>query len=235
MFDLDTAYEEWERTMAANGIDRIIVQPYPGAPNPLQVHEQIAALSKKHPGKVYGMISLNPHTDNDTFLREVDSLVKDKGFVGIKLHTIGHAINPAAKDAVKVFETAKKYDIPVMVHTGAGVPFSLPSAIIPRAQEYPEVKIILAHSGGLGGALFVPEYVAAAKACRNIYLETSWSSVLEKQTFVTEFGERVLYGSDLPNNAASEIHQFRELEKAGLKVERCLGESARKLFRLGSV
>jgi len=118
------------------------------------------------------------------------------------------------------------------VHTGAGVPFSLPSSVLLRAQEYPDVKIILAHAGGMGGSVFTPDYITAAKLSKNIYLEPSWSSIQEKRIFIREFGERVMLGSDLPGNTGSEIYQFRQLEKEGLTIDKAMGESAIRLFRL---
>ncbi|MFQ5998221.1 MAG: amidohydrolase family protein, partial [Candidatus Bathyarchaeia archaeon] len=127
VFDLDTSEQELLSTMANNGITTNIVQPYPGAPNVKEVHNRIGKLAKENPGKIFGLASLNPHMNEDEYNEEVERVVKDLGFVAVKIHTIGHAVNPLGRSADKVFKAAKKLGIPVMVHTGPGVPFSLPS------------------------------------------------------------------------------------------------------------
>jgi predicted TIM-barrel fold metal-dependent hydrolase len=48
----------------------------------------------------------------------VERCVKELKFVGVKLHTIGHGVNPLTEDGDLVFATAFELGIPAMVHTG---------------------------------------------------------------------------------------------------------------------
>jgi predicted TIM-barrel fold metal-dependent hydrolase len=86
--------------------------------------------------------SLSPH---DAYRREVERCVRELHFVGLKLHTIGHGVNPLSEDGDLVFAIAHEFGIPAMVHTGPGIPFALPALCIPAAQKNPGLKIILAH------------------------------------------------------------------------------------------
>jgi hypothetical protein len=211
-------------------VDAALLLPYPGAPDVEKIHDEIVQLMKENPGKIFGIVSLNPHMDEERYLSEVERLVKDEGFVGVKLHTIGHAINPLSSDATKVFEAAKRLHIPVIVHTGMGIPFALPSLVIPRAKAYPNVKIVLYHSGW---QVFSPEDYVAASVCDNVYLETSWCSVLEKSWFINALGsDRVLFGSDLPENQAAEIFSFKSLNISDKDLENVLGKTAIRVFDL---
>jgi len=231
VFDLDTPEEALMGTIEKNKVDAALVLPYPGAPDVKKTHNDIAKLMKKYPKKIFGVVSLNPHQDEKEYNAEVDRLIKGEGFVGVKLHTIGHAINPLAADAKKVFEAAKRHKVPVLIHTGAGIPFALPSHVIPMAQAYPDVPIVLYHSG-MAHIYSTGAYIAA-KLCKNIYLGTSWISINEKMWFVGDLGsERILLGTDLPENTAVEIFQYRSAGLSDKDLANVLGENAIKLFKL---
>ena len=140
----------------------------------------------------------------------MERCVKDLGFVGVKLHTIGHAVNPLSEDGDLVFATAYELGILAMVHTGPGVPFALPSLCIPAAQKYPGLNIILAHAGF---AVFSAEAQVAASVCGNLYLETSWCIGEDIRWMIDTIGpERVMMGFDLPSNVPVEIAKYRALD-----------------------
>ena len=87
--------------------------------------------------------------------------------ISVKLHTIGHGVNPLTDDGDLVFATAQALGIPCMVHTGAGIPFSLPALCIPAANKYPDLKIVLAHAGG---GIVSAEAQVAASIFGSLYL-----------------------------------------------------------------
>lgn len=230
VFDLDQSVRGLMEKEDENKVSKFITQPFPGAPDAGKVHDEIARLSKEHPGKVYGIVSLNPHMDEDKWKAEVERLVKDEGFVGIKIHTIGHAMNPLSEDANKVFEMAKKLKVPVMVHTGPGVPFAMPSMVLPRAKEYPDVPIILAHAGW---GVFTPDALMTALQLKNIYVEPSHVSIFDKSALTGNLpSDRIMMGSDVPVNIAVEIGQFKGLYDNEGDLDKVLGENAVRVFNL---
>lgn len=230
VFGLMGTEEEMFRRMEENCVDATIVQPFPGAKDFLHRHDEIAELCNKHPGRFFGMASLSPHSGREQYRREVERCVKELKFVGVKLHTIGHAVNPLSEDGNLVFETAHDLGIPVMVHTGLGIPFALPSLCIPAAQKYPGLKIVLAHAGwGIVSA----EAQVAASVCDNLYLETSWCIGEDIRWMISTIGpHRVMMGADLPSNVPVEIAKYRALQLEAEAYDQVMGGTAIEVFGL---
>ena len=115
-----------------------------------------------------------------------------------------HGTSPLTPQSQKAFETAVKLNIPVNIHTGNDVPCGLPSLASPVAKAYPELSMVLAHSGaGMYGA----EALIA-----NITLVTSLTTVMEIPSFIRKLGaERVMFGTDIPLNASAELGKYKAL------------------------
>lgn len=232
VFDLVNTEQELLRRMDECEIDATIVQPYPGAPDAEETHDRIAEMCAKHPGRFFGLASVSPHGNHDAYRREVERCIRDLNFVGVKLHTIGHAVNPLSEDGDFVFSTAHDLGIPAMVHTGPGVPFALPSLCIPAAQKYPGLKIILAHAGF---GVFSAEAQVAASVCGNLYLETSWCLGEDIRWMISTLGpERVMLGTDLPTNVPVEIAKYRALDLDPRVYAQVMGRTACEVFKLPS-
>ena len=218
-------------TMDRCGVQAAVVQPFPYPKTSIeQVHDAIAELAENYRGRIFGMASINPHWPAERYRREAERCVRDLGFVGLKLHPLGHLapINAAVSDII--FETAAELETPVMIHTGFGVPFTLPALAIPRARQYPKLKIILAHAGE---SLYAAEALVAAGECENIYLETSWSQPGGIQNFISSLGaERVMMGSDLPNNLEPELAKYRSIDISDQQRRQSLGSTAAAVFGL---
>jgi uncharacterized protein len=230
VFGLFSTEEEMMRRMDECKVDATIVQPYPGAKEAARTHDQIAELCARHPGRFFGLASLSPHGNHDAYRREAERCIKDLHFVGIKLHTIGHGVNPLSEDGDLVFATAYALGVPAMVHTGAGIPFSLPALCIPAANKYPGLKIVLAHAGG---GIVSAEAQVAASICNNLYLETSWCLGEDIRWMISTIGpDRVMMGADLPSNVPVEIAKYRALDLAPDVYDKVLGETAVDVFKL---
>lgn len=232
IFGLLTTEEQLLRRMDENGIDASIVQPFPGAKNCAKTHDRIAELCAKHPGRFFGLASVSPHGDHKAYRREVERCVRDLKFVGVKLHTIGHSVNPLTEDGDLVFSTANELGIPVMVHTGPGVPFALPSLCIPAARKYPGLNIILGHAGF---AVFSAGAQVAASVCSNLFLETSWSIGDDIRWMISTIGpDRVMLGTDSPTNVPVEIAKYQALDLEPQVYDKVMGANAIEVFKLSS-
>jgi predicted TIM-barrel fold metal-dependent hydrolase len=130
--------------------------------------------------------------------------------------------------AVLLFEVAKKYKVPLMIHTGPG-PFSDPALVIPRAEEYPDVKIILAHAGF---GIYANTALWLAKKYDNIYLETSWSYIYDLQAFLNAVPDKIVFGTDLIENIPVEYAKIDALHLSDEIREKWLYLNAKKLFNL---
>src|SRR5437763_6820384 len=208
IFSTGITEEQLMGAMDQHGIDIPVVMPAAGAAfGP--THDAIAHLAEKYPGRIYGMASMTPLIGEAEYVRELTRCVRELDFRAVKLHPLAHAVMSTAAVADVVFATASELGIPVMIHTGTGVPFSLPSLLIPRARQSPDLPIILPHPGL---AVYTPEAFVAAEVCPNIYLEPSWCMAGDVKRMVESFGaKRVMYGGDLPNNIPVELVKFRSL------------------------
>jgi predicted TIM-barrel fold metal-dependent hydrolase len=216
-------------TMEEFGIQATVVMPAAGA-DPTPTHDTIARLAEEHPGRVFGMISMTPLMGEEAYTREFWRCVRELSFVAVKIHPIAHAVAPNAPVCDLVFELAKEAGIPVMVHTGLGVPFALPSLLIPRARQYPDLPIIQAHAGF---AVYSAESIIVAQECPNTYLEPSWCTAGDIKRMVNMFGAgRVMYGGDLPSNVPVELAKYRHMELSDEDYRLCLGGTAIKVFKL---
>jgi predicted TIM-barrel fold metal-dependent hydrolase len=232
VFEHDFNLQNLLEGMEKNGIDISIVQPGTtfDLKNAIKQHNNIAKLSKKLPGRIFGMANPNPHLSRSKYREELERCVKDLGFIGVKLHPFAHAINPNSSTGRNVFEVASHLNIPVMVHTGSGIPWSLPSILEPIAKDFSSLKIILAHSGG---NLFVEEALLVAKNCPNIYLEASWTASSAIYRFCKVLGpDRIMFGSDHPENIPTELAKFRSIGLNQDELEWCLGKTAIKVFNI---
>jgi predicted TIM-barrel fold metal-dependent hydrolase len=233
VFDLETSEEDVLRLLEEYGFSAVIIQPFPGAfpQPPTSIHSRIAELSRKYEGRIYGLVSINPHIiDQQEWKREVKKWIRDYGFVGIKIHTTGHAINLMSKDAAMMFETANELETPVMIHTGLGQPFASPVHVVNYAEKYPDLKIILAHAGFIFSAT---DALLVAKHYKNVYLETSWSTAEDIALFIKTLGaNRVMFGTDLPTNVAVELGKVKALKIKDSEREWFLHRTAEEVFKI---
>lgn len=230
VFDLNIEEAALTSGLQRAGCRGAIVQPFPGAPDASETHDRIARLMSNEDLACWGLVSLTPHQDDDTYRAEVRRCVQDLGFVGVKLHTIGHAVHPGSVDAARVFEVAMELDIPVMVHTGDGVPFADPAVVLPRARDFPNVRVVLAHAGG---STFAGSAMAVAEASPNIYLETSWCKTPEIGEMIERLGsDRVMFGADLPSNIEPEKYKYEALGLRPRDMEAVLERTACEVFRI---
>jgi predicted TIM-barrel fold metal-dependent hydrolase len=230
VFGLYATEQDMIRRMDESGVDATIVQPYPGAKDYVKRHDEIAELCAKYPGRFFGLASLSPHVGKEKYEREIERCVKELKFVALKIHTIGHAVNPLSEDADVAFATANHFGIPCMVHTGMGIPFSLPALCIPAANKYPDLKIVLAHAGG---GILSAEAQVAASICSNLYLETSWCIGEDIRWMINTIGpDRVMMGADLPSNVPAEFAKYQALDLAPDVYDKVMGGTAIDVFKL---
>jgi predicted TIM-barrel fold metal-dependent hydrolase len=137
---------------------------------------------------------------------------------------------PLGSRAVKVYETARRLKVPLIVHTGAGAPLALPALMIKIAKKYPDLTIVLAHAGGF---IYFDEALLAAEQCENIYLEMSWCGAPQLRAGLNSIGPgRIMFGSDGPLNVGPELAKAEALDLSDDVLEQYLGKTAIKVYNL---
>jgi len=81
--------------------------------------------------------------------------------------------------------------------------------------------------------VYTTEAYVAALECDNIYLEPSWCMIQEVKWLIGELGvDRILFGSDLPDNLPVELAKYKAAKLSVAELEACLGGTAARLFSL---
>ena len=229
--DAEYNEEQLMKNMEENGVDGIMVLPLPEPkPNYREMHDRIYAMTQKYPGRVWGVCDIHPRHPEDEYMAEVRRCVKELGFVALKLHPKLEGVDPVSKVADKCFRVARELDIPLMIHTGLGLNWSC-NYLVPKAMQYPDLKIVLCHCGTMMGA---NEAIQAAQLCPNIYLEPSWvpSHYIERMIH-TLGADRVVMGSDGLQSTAMELAKAANMKSCSEEeIAAFLGESAVKLYKL---
>ena len=233
VFGRDHSVPDVTEPMNRFGIAVSIIQPFPGAPDPTHVHDEIYRLGQETGGRFVGLASLSPHGDRQAYQAEVRRCVERLGFVGVKLHTLGHAVNPAGADGETVFQTARELGIPVMVHTGMGAPFADPGQLMGPADKFPDVTIVLAHAGA---AISSATAIGVAQRCGNVVLEPSWCRTNDIKAMIDAVGaDRVMFGTDTPENIAVEFAKYGSLTLDDTVRAAVFHGTARRVFKLDGV
>ena len=180
----------------------------PEGENRIQVH-----MSERHKGRLHPFFGMDPRRPDAASLFELG--LKEWGVKGLKLHpTTG--FYPSDPLCYPLYEKCIEYGVPVIFHTGP-----MPSPLYSRhampiefdqpASDFPDLTIIMAHSGA--GHIAVPhqwiDALSIASENPNIMLELSCWQILYKEdpkafvlavdTMRNEIGiERIIFGSDFP-------------------------------------
>ena len=232
VFQVDFTREELVEELTIKGVDCLIVQPATvlDVDQARAQHDAVARLAAEFPGRVFGMANPSPHFDTPIYRAELTRCVRELGFVGVKINTYAHSVGVGLAPGRRVFDSARDLGIPVMVHTGAGAPWALPSNLLPVAREYPDVKIVMAHSGAMA---YAGEALLVAQQCPSIYLEVTWTPGYLVRSFVRSIGaERVLFGTDHADNLETELTKLRTAGLTEAELECCLGTTAEVVYGL---
>ena len=89
VFDPDVPEETVLAATERHGLDRVLVMPFPGARDPVAVHDRIADITKATARRVRGIVNLSPQQEHAANAAEAERCVSGLGFVALKLHTLG--------------------------------------------------------------------------------------------------------------------------------------------------
>lgn len=219
-------------SLEQTSVDVALVMPQPRDPGIAQAHVAIRDMAVQNPGRVHGIACIDPRLDERTYGALFERYVDEYGFVAVKLHTSGFGIAPDDPLCEKVFRSARSSGIPVIVHTGLGGPHTLPGRMAGPLAKFDDVPVVLAHAGF---AAFSAEAIEVAARFPQVYLEPSWCPTFSVRRMLDELGpERILFGSDHPDNIAVEFARFDALDMNKEQRDAVLGATASRLFGLDS-
>lgn len=215
------------------GVDGGIVQPYlcrPYIEDTRAIHNRIHRFTKNREKRWWGMASINPHFRPEDYDAEARRCVEELGFVGVKITPIGHACHPSSKSAMHVFEICRQLGVPLMIHTGAGVPFSDPMSCDRALEAFRDVPVVLAHAGS---EMHNQQAIYLAAKFDNVYLEPSWVGVIGVGNMIRRLGcGKIMYSSDNIRQIPVELAKYRSLIEDEKDLERVLWRNVAGVFKL---
>lgn len=157
-------------------------------------NEYVIEAAKAHGDRITGFACTSPWTE-----QAADELRRcfDAGLRGLKLHPILNGFPIDAHNIVDpLFAVCEEYGYPIICHAMGDHAWLAPSRFEEMAKTFPEVDVIMAHSGFL---VAHDDMVRTAGRNANLYLGTSVSSAFNVKMAVQELGpEKVLMGTDTP-------------------------------------
>ncbi len=235
---LDASPETLLQQMDEADVDKAVIIPIPGCHD----NEFMLRTAKQYDDRFIPAVTVDPAPDAVEKLKDLF----ERGARVIKIHPKRQKLSsPGMPELLDIYGFAESNGVPVLMDT-----FNLPSGVMrnwtplqydPILHEYPNLKMIFAHSG----AFHVLELMELMRAHQSIFTDLSlittyfpaYTSVWnDLRFFVNRFkGDRFLWGSDFPEvtlqgsrDAASRL--MGELMESNKK--RVFGENAVTLLQL---
>ena len=220
--------EDLLRSMDEVGVDRSVVIPFPVVDDYRAQHDEIGGAVKQWPDRFTGTACIYPFVPEADYREEVRRCREEHGFRALKFQPQYQALNPVSERSDFLFEAALENDLTVIVHTGSGVPFSLPSLYIDPARRFPDLRIVLGHAGG---PTYVLETIVAAETCPNIIIELSSLMPHHIEGILPRVpASRLMAGSDLPSSTRVEMTKIFDLPLSDDEKRQILWETPRRVF-----
>ena len=171
-----------------------------------EINKVYADAAEKYPQRLIAFAGIDPRRNKAAEV--VGRFLKEWGMKGIKLHSAA-GFYPNDRACYPIYEKALEYGVPVLLHTGEVLKplyfkYCQPIYVQEVAMDFPDLPIILAHTGGC----WYSEAVAICNNATNVYLDLSlWQRRLLRplefyralRTLLDSVPwQRVLFGSDYP-------------------------------------
>jgi predicted TIM-barrel fold metal-dependent hydrolase len=197
--------------------------------------DEIAALTKKYPGRVYGLADYDPF-DIGKSLRKLEVDVKERGYKGVYVHIYGYDIGLDHRKMYPLYAKCEELQIPVSMQVGhvlEAMPseHGRPIQLDRIACDFRDLTIVGTHTGWP----WVDEMIAVATKWPNVYINISaWlpkyfdANLLRFMRSRTGC-EKVLFGSN-GLDWMRYLEEMRRLEIPEDRANKIIAENARRIF-----
>ncbi len=189
-------------TLDRYGVSKVVLLPPDRVLNPPsdftydEANEAVARAVAQYPGRVKGLMRLNPLFGAEFLHERISHFVKERKLSGVKLVARADFYRPNdTRVMAPLMEAAEYFDIPLLFHSGHP-PRDLPSLQADLARRYPRVRVVIAH---IGLHDYVSDAIIAAGKLDNVYCDMSQAWPYDIKAFVKKVGpHKLLFGTDGP-------------------------------------
>ena len=201
-------------------------------------NEYVAEFCRKSP-RLIPFACVNPYMVTHP-AKELERLVKDLGFRGVKLYPTYNYFYPNEPMLYPLYAKAQELRIPVMAHTGSSV---FPGARIKYGDpifwddvcvDFPDLVVIMAHCGR---GFWYDRAQFLMRLHKNLYGDVAGlppQNLLKYLPELERISHKVLFGTDFPGvpDVKKNIDVIRRLPLSDEAKERILGGNAARLLGL---
>lgn len=187
--------------------------------------------------KLIPFASINPSTTSNPEII-LETCANDMGFKGLKLYPSYQHFFPNDKKIYTLYETALQYSIPILFHTGSSiyknskVKYADPIHLDEVAADFPDLKIVMAHSGR---GFWYDQAFFISRIHKNLYMEISGLPPKKLLEYFPEFEkntDKIIFGSDWPGikSIKDNIDALCSLGLKEASIRKILYENAKKVL-----
>lgn len=181
------------------GVEKMCIAPHGAISCDYKLgNRQLLEAAEKFPDRVYGLLTLNPHRPEEID-GEFDKYYSVEQFIGVKLHPSLHKAPITGDGYIRVFEKVKRLGGIVLTHTWEGSQNDRIELCEEIIRNYPEIPLILGHSGGMSDGIM--KSIKVVNRYENAYLDTSgfeFSNTWIEDIVGKADNSKIFFGSDFP-------------------------------------
>lgn len=184
--------------------------------------------------RIIPLLSVHPE---DSEIRERLKIVKNEGFLGIKMHPFYQNFSIDDERLFELYEHLIENDLFVIMHCGYDISFpewdiASPKRIVNVLKKFPELKFITTHLGAWKQWELVEKFILG----REIYMETSFAFGWLPEEKIKDFllkhpPDYILFGTDSPwADQGKEIENLKGLSLSEETFEKIFYYNSNKLL-----
>jgi len=182
--------------------------------------------------------SLNPNAHPDP-ADKLEFYVRDCGVKGLKLHPSYQFFYPNEARLYPLYGQARELGIPVIFHIGSSIfkgtklKYCDPIHLDDVAVDFPDLKIIMAHSGR---GFWYDECFSLSRLHKNVYMDITGLPPQNLLSYFPELeknSEKVIFGSDwptMPTGIGKNVEAIKSLPLRDRTIEAILYRNAYKIL-----
>ncbi|MCX7988186.1 MAG: amidohydrolase family protein [Thermodesulfovibrio sp.] len=222
------------KSMDQNGITKSVLCNI--ATKPEQFNPILKWSKKVRSDRIIPLPSIHPF---DKEIKEHLKIIKEEGFIGIKMHPFYQNFSIDDENAFYIYESLIENDLLIVMHCGYDISFpewdiASPQRIIRVINKFPELKFVTTHLGAWKQWDEVEKLIIGKK----IYMEISFSFGWLPDEKIREFilkhpSDFILFGTDSPwADQGKEIENLKKLAFPEQLLNKILYINAETLLKI---